>query len=105
MIHQLRLLEWGCAVNSFLIKNMKDRLLTIVGTVMTVIAFTAMLSRSTYFLPPTEPPTMRPLEGIEYLVVVHGHMFLFIGIVGIFLTVLGVHMFWKERTGKRDMRK
>lgn len=84
---------------------MKTRLLTIIGTAMTVIGFTGIFSRSTYFLPPTEPPIMRPLEGIEYLVVAYGQVFLFIGMVGIFVTVLGVSMFWKEKTGKRDMRK
>lgn len=75
---------------------MKSRLWIIIGIVMTVTGFTAILYRSTYFLPPTDPPIMRPLEGIEYLIVVHTQAFLFIGIIGIFVTFVGI-VFWRKR--------
>ena len=88
-----------------LLIEMKPGLLMIIGLVMTVIGFAATFSRSTYFLPPTEPPIMRPLEGIEYLIVIHSQAFLLIGIIGIFVIIVGFLMFWKEKTGNRDMRK
>ncbi|MCE2506706.1 MAG: hypothetical protein J4F36_09645 [Nitrosopumilaceae archaeon] len=84
---------------------MKTRLLTIIGIVMIIIGFTAMLTRSTYFLPPAEPPIMKPLEGIEYLIAVYPQAFLFIGIVGIFVTVAGFIIRMKQyRGGMKDMR-
>ena len=55
--------------------------------------------------PPTEPPMMRSLEGIDYVFFMYRQAFLFSGIIGIFVAVTGVVLFWKERTGKRDMRK
>ena len=85
--------------------KMKIIFLIVIGIAMTATGFAAIFSRATYFLPPTEPPIMRPLEGIEYLVVLYSQAFLLIGIVGIFVTVAGIVLFWKERTGKQDMRK
>ena len=76
---------------------MKTRLLVaIIGIAMTIIGFGAVFSRSTFFLPPTEPPIMRPVEGIEYVIVVHPQLFLFIGIIGIVIIITGI-IIWRKR--------
>lgn len=46
--------------------------------------------------PPTEPPMMRPIEGMDYVLFMYKHVFLFSGIIGIFVTIAGV-IFWRKR--------
>ena len=75
---------------------MKTKFLIIAGIVMIIIGFITAFSRTTYFLPPTEPPIMRPLEGVEYLVVMYGKVFLLIGIIGTVVTITGV-ILWRKR--------
>ena len=54
---------------------------------------------------PTEPPMMRTIEGMDYVIIMYRQAFLFSGVIGIFVAIVGGISFWKERTGKRDMRK
>ena len=75
---------------------MNASLLIVIGIIMTITGFAAVISRSTYVLPPTEPPIMRSLEGIDYIIVVYSQMFLFTGIVGTIITVIGI-ILWRKR--------
>ena len=84
---------------------MKTRLLIIIGVALMIEGFLATIYSSIILFSPTEPPTMRPIEGMDYVLFMYRQAFLFSGIIGIFVTVAGVIPFWKERTGKRDMRK
>jgi len=84
---------------------MKPKVLIIVGIVMIVIGFSVTVYSSFILFPPTEPPTMRPIEGMDYVFFMYKQAFLLGGIIGTFVTVAGIITFWKERTGKRDMRK
>jgi len=77
----------------------------IVGVAIMVVGFSATAYSSFILFPPTEPPMMRPIEGMDYVFFMYRQAFLFSGIIGIFLTVAGIISFWRERTGKRDMRK
>ena len=46
--------------------------------------------------PPTAPPMMRPLEGMDYVFFIHRQAFMASGIVGIFVTLAGI-IFWRKR--------
>lgn len=84
---------------------MKLKVLIIIGIMMMVIGFSATVYSSFVLFPPTEPPMMRPIEGMDYVFFMYRQAFLLGGIIGIFVTVAGIIPFWKERTGKSDMRK
>lgn len=83
---------------------MKTRLLIIIGIALMVEGFLATFYTS-IFLSPLRYPAIRSLEGMDYVLFTYYQVFLFSGIIGIFVTIAGIIPFWKERTGKRDMRK
>lgn len=76
---------------------MNTRLLIIIGIALIIEGFLATFYTSFVLFPPTEPPTMRPLEGIDYVFFIYRQAFLFSGIIGIFVTIAGVILFWRKR--------
>ena len=86
-------------------KTMKSKFLMIIGIALMIEGFLATFYSSFVLFPPTEPPMMRPLGDMDYVFYLYRQAFLLSGIIGIFVTVTGIIPFWKERTGKRDMRK
>ena len=84
---------------------MKTRVFLIIGIVLMIEGLLATFYASFILLPPMEPPTMRPIEGTDYIFFMYRQAFLFSGIIGIFVTFAGVILFWKERSGMRDVRK
>lgn len=86
-------------------KQTKIKLLIIIGVVLMVEGLFATFYSSIILFPPTEPPMMRPLEGIEHDLFIHRQAFLFSSVIGIFVTIVGLLLFWKEKTGKRDLRE
>ena len=75
---------------------MKTRLLIIIGIALMIAGFSSVLYSSFLMFPPTEPPTMRPIEGMDYALFMYKQAFLLSGIVGIFVTVTGI-IFWGKR--------
>ena len=85
---------------------MKTRLLIIIGITLMVEGFLATFYTSIILFPATEPPIMRPIEGIDSVFFMHRQIFLFSGIIGIFVTIAGFIIRRKQYTGgMRDMRK
>ena len=58
--------------------------------------FLATFYTSFILLPTTEPPMMRVIEGMDYVLFMYRQAFLFSGIIGIFVTIAGV-IFWRKR--------
>ena len=75
---------------------MKTRLLIIIGIALMIEGFLATFYTSFVLFPPTEPPMMRPLEGIDYVFFMYRQAFLFSGIIGIFVTLAGI-VIWRKR--------
>ena len=76
---------------------MKTKFLIIIGIAMMIEGFSAVVYSSTVLFPPTEPPMMRPIEGIDYILFTYRQAFLFSGIIGIFATLAGITLFWRRK--------
>ncbi len=75
---------------------MKSRVLIIIGIALMVEGFLATIYTLFVLFPPTEPPMMRPLVGIDYVFFMYRQAFLFSGIIGIFVTLAGI-VLWRKR--------
>lgn len=82
---------------------MKTRLSIIVGIALMIEGFLATFYTQINLFP-LRYPAIRSLEGMDYVLFTYYSIFLFSGIIGIFVTIAGIISFWKERIGKRDMR-
>jgi hypothetical protein len=75
---------------------MKSKLLIIIGLALMIEGFSSVLYSSFVMFPPTEPPMMRPLGGMDYVLFMYKQAFLFSGIIGIFVTIAGI-ILWRKR--------
>jgi len=75
---------------------MKTSLLIIIGIALMVEGFSSVLYSSFVRFPPTQPPIMRPIEGMDYVLFMYKQAFLSSGIVGIFVTITGI-VLWRKR--------
>lgn len=75
---------------------MKTRFLIIIGLALMIEGFSSILYSSFVMFPPTNPPIMRPLEGMDYVLFMYKQAFLFSGIIGIFVTLTGI-LLWRKR--------
>ena len=75
---------------------MKIKILIIIGIALMIEGFSSVLYSSFVLFPPTEPPMMRPIEGIDYVLFMHKQIFLFSGIIGIFVTIAGI-ILWRKK--------
>lgn len=64
---------------------------------MMVVEFSATVYSSLVLFPPTEPPMMQAIEGIDYVLFMYRQVFLLGGIIGIFVTLAGIILFWRKR--------
>ncbi|MGY5147906.1 MAG: hypothetical protein ACW9W4_07905 [Candidatus Nitrosopumilus sp. bin_7KS] len=77
-------------------KNIQIKIILVVGIALIIEGFFATIYSAFVLFPPTEPPMMRPLEGMDYLFFIHRQAFMISGIVGIFVTIAGI-IFWRKR--------
>ena len=77
-------------------KNLKIRILLVFGIALMIEGLLATIYTSFVLFPPTEPPMMRSLQGIDYVFFIHREIFLVIGILGFFVTLVGIIM-WRKR--------
>lgn len=61
-----------------------------------VEGFLVTLYSSFVMFPATEPPMMRPIEGMDYVLFMYKQVFLASGIAGVFVTVVGI-VLWRNR--------
>ncbi len=83
---------------------MKTRLLIIIGIALMIKGFLATFYSSLVLLPITEPPMMRVIEGMDYVLFTFRQAFLFSGIVGIFVTIAGV-ILEKKKMKRRFLKQ
>ncbi|AFS82991.1 hypothetical protein NSED_05945 [Candidatus Nitrosopumilus sediminis] len=77
-------------------KKMKTRLLVIIGIALMIEGFSSVIYSSFVMFPPTEPPMMRPIDGMDYVLFMYKQAFLFSGIIGIFVTLAGI-ILWRKK--------
>ncbi|MCV0409622.1 MAG: hypothetical protein K5783_02080 [Nitrosopumilus sp.] len=77
-------------------KTLKSKFLIILGAVLMIEGLFVTLYLSFVLLSPTEPPTMRPIEGIDLIIIVYRHAFWLSGILGFFITLVGIITFWRK---------
>ncbi|WP_232212392.1 hypothetical protein [Candidatus Nitrosopumilus sediminis] len=75
---------------------MKTRLLVIIGIALMIEGFSSVIYSSFVMFPPTEPPMMRPIDGMDYVLFMYKQAFLFSGIIGIFVTLAGI-ILWRKK--------
>jgi len=78
-------------------KKTNTGVLIIIGIALMVEGFLTTIYSSLVLFPSTEPPMMRLLEGIDYEIFMNRQAFLFSGIIGIFVTLLGIFMWIKRK--------
>lgn len=78
-------------------KIIRSKFLIISGIALMIQGLLVTLYLSLFLLSPVEPPIMRPIEGIDFIFVMYRHTFLFGGIMGFFITFVGVITFWRNR--------
>ena len=75
---------------------MKTTLLIVIGLALMIEGFSSVVYSSFVMFPPTQPPIMKPIEGMDYVLFMYRKVFLISGIVGTFVTIIGI-VFWKKR--------
>lgn len=78
-------------------KTLKSKFLIVLGAVLMIEGLFVTLYLSFILLPSTEPPTMRPIEGIDFIFIVYRHAFWLSGILGFFITLTGIITFWRRK--------
>ncbi len=71
-------------------KNIPTKIILVVGVALIIEAFFATFYSTFVLFPLTESPTMWPLEGMDYVFFMHRQAFMISGIVGIFVTLVGI---------------
>lgn len=69
--------------------------LVFAGIAMALVGFSAVWHIATMF-PATDPPTMRPIEGVDRLLLHNEFAFMLMGITGIAISVIGT-VLWRKR--------
>jgi hypothetical protein len=75
---------------------MKSKYVILIGIALMTEGFLANIYSSLILFPPTNPPMMKPLEGMDYVLVLYKQVFLISGIIGIIVTIAGI-ILWKKR--------
>ena len=75
---------------------MKTSILMIFGISLMIEGFSSVIYSTFVLFPPTEPPMMRPIEGINYVLFMYSQAFLISGVIGIFVTIIGI-ILWRKR--------
>ena len=74
---------------------MKTALLIVIGLALMIEGFSSVVYSSFVMFAPTQPPVMRPIEGMDYVLFMYRQAFLFSGIAGIFVIIIGI-VFWRK---------
>ena len=75
---------------------MKSKFVILIGLALMAEGFLANIYSSLILFPPTSPPIMKPIEGMDYVLVMYKQAFLISGIIGILITIAGI-IFWRKR--------
>jgi len=75
---------------------MKSRVLIIIGIVLTIEGFLATFYTQINLFS-LRYPAIRSLEGMDHVLFTYYQVFLFSGVIGIFVTIAGVILFWRKR--------
>jgi hypothetical protein len=75
---------------------MKSKFVILIGLALMTEGFLANIYSSLVLFPPTNPPIMKPLEGMDYVLVLYKQAFLISGIIGIIITIAGI-ILWRKR--------
>lgn len=71
---------------------MNTKLLIIVGIALMLEGFSSFFYSSYVMFPPTEPPLMKPVEGMDLILLTYKQALLYSGIAGIFVTTVGIFL-------------
>ena len=77
--------------------KMKYQIVIIIGIALMAEGFMANIYTSSILFPPTEPPVMRPIEGMDYVLFVYRQAFLASAITGVFVTIAGILLWRKQK--------
>ena len=78
-------------------ERLKAKLLIVVGIALMLEGFSSFFYSSFVMFPPTQPPVMRPIEGMDQILLTYRQALLYSGIAGIFVTVTGIFLSRKSR--------
>ena len=81
----------------------KAKLLIIVGIALIIEGFSSFFYSSYVLFPPTEPPLMKPIKGMDVVLLTYQQALLFSGIAGIFVSVVGIFLYLRQRNRKNSL--
>ena len=81
----------------------KAKLLIIVGIALIIEGFSSFFYSSYVLFPPTEPPLMKSIEGMDVVLLTYRQALLFSGIAGIFVSVVGIFLYLRQRNRKNSL--
>jgi len=79
----------------------KAKLLIIVGIALMIEGFSSFFYSSYVLFPPTEPPLMKPIEGMDIVLLTYRQALLYSGMAGIFVSVVGIFLYLRQRNRKK----
>jgi len=79
----------------------KAKLLIIVGIALMIEGFSSFFYSSYVLFPPTEPPLMNPIEGMDIVLLTYRQALLYSGMAGIFVSVVGIFLYLRQRNRKK----
>jgi hypothetical protein len=74
---------------------MKSKFVILIGLALMAEGFLVNIYSSLILFPPTYPLMMKPLDGIDYVLVLYKQVFLISGIIGILITIAGI-ILWRK---------
>jgi len=75
---------------------MNSKFVILIGIALMAEGFLVNIYSSLILFPTTNPPMMKPIEGIDYVLVLYKQIFLISGIIGILITIAGI-ILWRKR--------
>lgn len=81
--------------------DLKSRILIIIGIALMIEGFSSFFYSSYVMFPPTQPPLMKPVEGVDIILLTYRQALLYSGIAGSFVVVVGILLYLKERKQNR----
>ena len=84
-------------INAKIVDILKANLLIIIGIALMIEGFSSFFYSSYVLFPPTEPPLMKSVEGMDIILITYRQALLYSGFAGIIVSVIGILLYLKQK--------
>ena len=88
-------------INAKIVDILKANLLIIIGIALMIEGFSSFFYSSYVLFPPTEPPLMKSVEGMDIILITYRQALLYSGFAGIIVSVIGILLYLKQKNRKK----